>query len=177
VDAPGEIRRANPERSLINYESSYWLSKAIDTGATFVNIAAGDDSNQGHAQTATNVTADLRGLGSLHQSHALLTRLTYAVPFRHWLSRQWRVSSIFVAKSGIPFRLVTGSDGPGFGNVDGVTGDRPKLLDPSILGRTIAQPDVAAALLPRSAFAFLCPTHRRGNLGSNAFFRAGYIGA
>ena len=155
-------------------ESSYWFSKAMDTGATFVNIAAGDDSNQGHAQTATNVAADLRGLSSFHQSHALLTRVSYSVPFGQRLLRQWRFSSVFVAKSGIPFTVLTGSDGPGFGNVDGVGGDRPNLLDPSILGRTISHPDLATQLLPRSAFAYLNPTDRRGNLGSNVFLRAGY---
>ncbi len=155
-------------------ESSYWFSKAIDTGATFVNIAAGDDANQGQAQTATNVAADLRGLSSFHQSHALLTRVSYSVPFSHRLLRQWRMSSVFVAKSGIPFTVLTGSDGPGFGNVDGIVGDRPNLLDPSILGRTISHPDLATKLLPRSAFAYLSPTDRRGNLGSNVFLRAGY---
>ena len=158
----------------LTVESSYWFSKAIDTGATFVNIAAGDDSNQGHAQTATSVASDLRGLSSFHQSHAVLTRVSYAVPFRHRLLRQWRMSSVFVAKSGIPFTILTGSDGPGFGNVDGVSGDRPNLVDPSILGRTISHPDVATGLLPRSAFTYLSPTDQRGNLGSNVFLRAGY---
>ena len=158
----------------LTVQSSYWFSKAIDTGATFVNIAAGDDSNQGHAQTATSVASDLRGLSSFHQSHAVLTRVSYAVPFRHRLLRQWRMSSVFVAKSGIPFTILTGSDGPGFGNVDGVSGDRPNLVDPSILGRTISHPDVATGLLPRSAFTYLSPTDQRGNLGSNVFLRAGY---
>jgi hypothetical protein len=57
--------------------------------------------------------------------------------------------------------------------VDGSGNDRPHLLDPSVLGRTIGHPDTSAALLPRSAFAFIRPTELRGNLGHNVFRKAG----
>ena len=72
-------------------------------------------------------------------------------------------------KQGTPFTVNAGSDAPGFGNVDGNGGDRPNLLDASILGRTVGNPDQSRALLPRSAFSFMQPTDARGNLGRNTF--------
>ena len=78
-----------------------------------------------------------------------------------------------MAKTGLPFTVITGSDAPGFGNVDGSNGDRPNLLDPAILGHTIGDPNTSTRLLPRSAFAYIGPTDSRGNLGSNTFRRGG----
>ncbi len=69
--------------------------------------------------------------------------------------------------------MITGSDGPGSGNVDGTNGDRPNLLDPAVLGRSINNPDTSTALLPRSAFAPIAPGQSRGNLGFNTFRRGG----
>jgi hypothetical protein len=66
---------------------------------------------------------------------------------------------------------VSGSDSPGFGNVDGNGGDRPNIADPSILGRTTGNPDTSAAMLPRAAFVFMQPADREGNLGRNTFRR------
>jgi hypothetical protein len=69
--------------------------------------------------------------------------------------------------------VITGSDGPGYGNVDGDNGDRPHILDPSILGRTVNHPDTSRAALPANAFAFLQPFETRGNLGMNTFRKDG----
>jgi hypothetical protein len=91
---------------------------------------------------------------------------------RYTLGR-WNLSGVFLAKTGPPFTVFSGSDGPGYGNVDGSPNDRPDLLDPSILGRTINNPDTSAKLLPASAFAFIGPNENRGNLGSNTFRRGG----
>ena len=85
----------------------------------------------------------------------------------------WQLSNVFLAKAGTPFSVQSGSDAPGFGNVDGQQSDNPFLLDPSILGASVDHPDTAAAQLPRSAFAFIQPGDRRGNLGRNTFRRDG----
>ncbi len=168
-----------PNWHRLTLETSYWFSKAIDTGASYVNIAAGDDANQSYSQTADGTAADLRGVSSFDQSHAFLTRFTYAPPtpsLPHWaqtVTRDWRISAVTLEKSGIPFTVISGSDSPGYGNVDGVSGDRPNILDPGILGRSIGNPDTAAAQLPRSAFGLIGPYDRRGNLGSNTFRRGG----
>jgi hypothetical protein len=66
---------------------------------------------------------------------------------------------------------MSGSDGPGYGNVDGASGDRPNVIDPSILGRTIGHPDESAHLLPRSAFTYMASTDSRGSIGSSTFRR------
>ena len=124
---------------------------------------------------ANNVTADLRGPSAFDQRHSSVTRLSYTTG-KHMgigILANLRLNAIFVAKTGAPFTVFSGSDGPGFGNVDAVGGDRPNLLDPSILGRTIKHPDESRALLPRSAFGLINPTDQRGNLGINTFRRGG----
>ena len=57
--------------------------------------------------------------------------------------------------------------------MDGVSGDRPNLVDPAVLGRTLGNPDRSVALLPRSAFRLIQPFEARGNLGWNTFRRGG----
>jgi hypothetical protein len=170
----GKVSYTLASKNGLTVDSAYWFSKAIDTGATFVNIAAGDDASQGHAQVADNINGDLRGLSNFHQTHALLNRVSYQVANRRMLLRDWRMSGVFVAKAGTPFSVITGSDAPGYGNVDGVSGDRPNLVNQSILGKVISHPDLAPKILTRESFAFIEPTAARGNLGVNTFRRAGF---
>jgi len=158
-------------------EASYWFSKAIDTGSGYTNMAAGDEALQGYAQSESPVAQDLKGPSAFDQSHAVMVRFQYTPPklpagpqALRGAVDGWRISGTFLAKTGLPFTVISGSDGPGFGNVDGSNGDRPNLLDPTILGRTYADPDT---FLPRSAFSLISPTDSRGNLGSNTFRRGG----
>ena len=74
-------------------------------------------------------------------------------------------------KAGTPFPLYTGSDAPGFGNVDGVPTDRPNILDPSILGAVVGDPSTSTQILSKSKFSFLAPNQRAGNIGFNVFRR------
>ena len=159
---------------------AYWLSKSLDLGGAYTNTAAGDDAKQGRSQSQDPVSADLKGPSSFDQTHSLLARMSYRLPMmaasaamvRNTVGR-WNVSAIFLAKTGPPFTVFSGSDGPGYGNVDGSVGDRPDLLDPAILGRTINNPDTSALLLPKSAFAYISPLETRGNLGVGTFRRGG----
>lgn len=169
-----------PEWRGFSLNTAYWLSKAIDTGANYTNTAATDDGRQGRSQAESQVLQDLKGPSAFDQSHSFLTRIAYTTPALltggAWARRlfdRWNFAAIFLAKTGTPFDVLTGSDGPGYGNVDGATGDRPNLLDPSILGRTLGDPDSAPRLLPRSAFGYIEPTGSRGNLGRNVFRKAG----
>ena len=75
-------------------------------------------------------------------------------------------------RNGTPFTVTT-FDGPGYGNVDGNGGDRPNLVDTSILGRVIGNPDTSVRLLPASAFTLMKPTDHGGNLGVDTFRRGG----
>ncbi len=85
------------------------------------------------------------------------------------IAGSWQLSSVVLLKSGTTFPVHTGSDSPGWGNVDGVGSDTPMLLDPSILGRSIDNPDTSVERLPASAFATISPTEPYGNLGRSAF--------
>ena len=78
---------------------------------------------------------------------------------------------MWLLKNGTPFSVESGSDGPGFGNVDGQGSDRPHLADPGVLGRTVGNPDTSTKLLPRSAFRYIAATEDRGSLGRNTFRR------
>jgi hypothetical protein len=161
----------------LSIDAAYWFGKALDTGSAYSNTAAGDDSRQGQSQTEYLVQQDLKQVSDFDQSHALLVRARYQ--FRGprtraamW-ARNWTVTTIYLAKSGLPFTVMTGSDSPGYGNVDGSSYDRPNVVDPAILGRFVTHPDTAQQLLPRSAFAYLAPGQVRGNLGQNTFRRGG----
>jgi hypothetical protein len=169
-----------PDWRGLTFDAAYWFSKVLDLGAAYTNTAAGDDAKQGRSQSEDLVSQDLKGPSAFDQTHSFLTRLSYRLPLlaaspaaiRNTLGR-WSLSGVFLAKTGTPFTIFSGSDGPGYGNVDGSPGDRPNLLDPSILGRTIDNPDTSVKLLPKSAFAFIGPNQTRGNLGSNTFRRGG----
>jgi hypothetical protein len=145
-----------------------------------LNTAAGDDSRQGYSQTEFDVQQDLKGPSLFDQSHAFLLRGQYEQPklndapsFVGAVFGKWNLAVITLAKTGMPFTVIAGSDGPGFGNVDGTNGDRPNLLDPAVLGRKIGDPDTSQSLLPRSAFASIPVGQMRGNLGNGVFRRGG----
>ncbi|MBI3684034.1 MAG: hypothetical protein HY235_26985 [Acidobacteria bacterium] len=169
-----------PDWRGLSIDVSYWFSKAIDTGASYLNTAAGDDARQGYSQNQYNVQQDLKGPSVFDQSHAALVRLRFSLPawpVAHGAARglfgRWVLSAIWLGKTGMPFTVISGSDGPGYGNVDGANGDRVHLVDPGVLGRKITHPDTSVALLPRSAFRFMSPLEPRGSLGVSTFRRGG----
>lgn len=159
----------------LTVDASYWFSKAIDLGSSYTNTANENDSRKGRSQYEYETHRDMKGPSDFDQTHAFLWRMSYAIrttKFPRLVSAftdGWNLSAVALVKTGIPFNIAAGSDGPGFGNVDGNGGDRPNLLDPAILGRTIADPDTSKQLLPRSAFQFINPTDARGALGRNVF--------
>ena len=155
----------------LTLDTSYWFSKAIDLGGDFVNTASGTDGWWGQSPSEFNVHETMRGLSSFHQPHSFLTRVSYELPRLSrtgWMRNAvggWQLSGVVLLKSGTPFAIDTGSDGPGFGNVDGTGRDRPNLLDPSVLGRAIDDPDTSQVMMPFSAFGFLAPGQEYGTLG------------
>lgn len=164
----------------LTVDASYWFSKAIDLGASYTNTANENDSRKSRSQAEFETHRDMKGLSDFDQTHAFLLRTSYAIrapKLSRWFSsvaNGWNLSAIALVKTGIPFNISAGSDGPGFGNVDGNGGDRPILLDPTILGRTIADPDTSRQMLPASAFRFIRADEivalaERGSLGRNVF--------
>jgi hypothetical protein len=122
----------------------------------------------------------MKSVSDFDQPHAWMTRITWRSPgMQHqpgWLRAvfgRWEAFAVGLVKTGTPFTVVSGSDAPGYGNVDSSGSDRPNIDDPSILGRKVKHPDTSAALLPRSAFSFIEPTEPRGNIGRNTFRRDG----
>jgi hypothetical protein len=148
---------------------SYWFGKAMDLGSSYTNTAADADTRISRSQYEYETHRDMKGLSNFDQTHAFLWHWTYQVPAVGKIARDWNVSAIVLAKSGTPFTVVTGSDAPGYGNVDGNGNDRPNLVDLSLLGRTVGDPDTSRLLLPRTAFSFIEPTGQGGNIGRNVF--------
>jgi hypothetical protein len=174
----GQVSIAIPGRKGLSFAASYTLSKAIDTGSDYTSSGSGDSAYLDASQTEADFKKDLKGPSRFDSRHTFLARFSYDLPAirsGHWrsLTNGWNISGGTLIKSGLPFTLRVGSDSPGFGNVDGMSSDRPNLLDPSILGRAIDNPDTSAQMLPASAFAFLGPNDRRGNLGRNTFRKDG----
>jgi hypothetical protein len=158
-------------------EFSYWFSKSMDLGSDYTNTAQELDSFRNGSQYEYEVHRDLKALSRFDQPHSFLARAGYELPYRShgsWTGvvfGDWDVSGVVLMKTGTPFSLSSGSDAPPFGNADGINSDRPNILDPSILGRTIGHPDTSAALLPREAFTYLTPGTESGNIGRYTFRR------
>ncbi len=162
-----------PRWKRLNMEAVYSFSKALDIGSAYTNTAYDADSRLSRSQYEYETRGDMKGRSSFDQPHAFLWRGAYSLPGDKRLWGGWNLSGVLLMKQGTPFTIVSGSDAPGFGNVDGNGADRPNLLDPSILGRTVGNPDTSRQLLPRSAFAYIAPIDPRGNLGRNTFRKGG----
>lgn len=166
-----------PRWHRLSLSASYWFSKAIDTGTDYNSTGATLESRRAGAQYEFESLRDMKALSAFDQPHAFLVQSNYELPHiaGRWvaaITRGWSVNAVGLMKNGTPFIVDTGSDGPGFGNVDGTVGDRPSIVDPSILGRTIGNPDTSQQLLPRSAFRYInTPAELSGNLGRNVFRR------
>ena len=172
----GRATLAAPNWRGLSLTASYWFSKSLDLGGSYTNTASGPDARVAVSQTEHESHRDLKGLSNFDQPHAFLLQAGYSVPSgmaAGWvgkLLRNWTLSSVTLLKSGTPFTIESGSDGPGFGNIDGRLGDRPMLLDPTVLGRVVGSPDTSETLLPRSAFRFIdAPAEQAGSLGRNTF--------
>lgn len=159
---------------------TYTFAKAIDEGADFTATAANRDQSRARSQWQYESLKDRKGLSNFDATHSVLVYQSWDLPrpetshgWLKWIAAGWQWSISALIKSGTPLTLYIGSDAPGYGNVDGGPSDRPHILDPSILGRTISHPDVAPKILSRTRFAFLTPGEQRGSLARNAFRKAG----
>ena len=172
----GRVTLAAPNWRGLSMNASYWFSKSLDIGGSYTNTASGPDARVAISQTEDESRRDLKGLSDFDQPHAFLLQAAYELPRMAsggWFAKLfggWTLSSVALLKSGTPFTVESGSDGPGFGNIDGGRGDRPMVLDAAVLGRVIGSPDTSESLLPASAFRFIdAPREQAGNLGRNTF--------
>jgi len=160
--------------------ATYTFGKAIDTGSDYAFTAANKDLTGGRNQWQYESFADKKGLSTFDSTHALQVYFTYDLPRAHaihgllaGLLNGWQISGAVLHKTGTPLTLYIGSDAPGFGNVDGGPSERPNILDSSILGSTISDPNTAPLILRRDRFSYITPGEHRGSLGRNTFRKSG----
>ena len=154
----------------LTLNGGYWFSKSMDTGTDYLNTLSSRDARKGRSQSEFGVQQDMKGLSNFDQPHSLLVQFSYDTPKlttsrpASWLARafgSWSCSSVVLAKSGTPFSIRSGSDGPGFGNVDGTGGDRPHVIDPGA-----ARPhDWQPGYLPGPSARFGLPVYRPDRAG------------
>jgi hypothetical protein len=169
-----------PQWAGLSIDASYWFSKALDLGGDYTNTAYSMDAFQTRSQDEFEVHEVNKGLSNFDQPHALLLNTVYqtssALTGSRILNRVfggWQLSGVALLKSGSPFSIQSGGDGPGFGNLDGVSSDVPNIVDVSVLGAKVDHPDTSQASMPRSAFAFQEIDQRAGNVGRNVFRKDG----
>jgi hypothetical protein len=134
----------------LNFQAAYTRSKAEDTTSEATSFGAGDSNQTGNDLKAS------RGLSRGHTPHRFTFFGTYRIPFlvkRSDIVGQifggWQISTVFKWVHGTPFTVTL----PGVDlNLDNFGESRPVILDPSILGRTIGNPNTSRELLPASAF-------------------------
>lgn len=164
----------------LQWQVAYAFSKSIDTGS---------DVTAGNTLTESGSARSLRGLSDFYQKHRFNANFRYLLPFwrdGHGLRGRvlggWTVAGNTTLASGNPFTVTAGYDY----NADGVSNDRPILLDNSIYGRSIDNPDTSQARLPLNAFYpnVRTPTAQRpfdpggsdkDSIGRNTFFGQGLM--
>lgn len=131
----------------LTMQAGYSWSKNIDTGSEATNVGTGDINAQ---VSETQGARSLRGPSRLSQPHRFTLSYVYEVPlFKDqrgpdgWnrfaaglvgrVLGAWQISGTTTFGAGNPFTVFLGYDLNG----DAVGGDRPFLLDPSILGRSV----------------------------------------
>jgi hypothetical protein len=135
----------------INFMATYTWSKAFDTTSEATSFTGGGDSNQ----TGNDLKLS-RGLSRTHTPHRFTFLGTFRNPFFDkdrgifgQVLGGWQISPVFRWAHGTPFSVTfTGVDL----NLDNFSESRPVILDPSILGRTIGNPETSRTLLPVTAF-------------------------
>ena len=146
-----DAARAEVEKrysSGLSWRATYTFSKAIDLGPDYSSTAANSELSSNRNQSEKDAFRDLKGLSNFDSPHAFSLNTIYDLPrlarANHWtrhLLNDWQFNAVLLLKKGTPLTLFIGSDSPGFGNVDGSPSERPNILDPSILGMTVGDPD------------------------------------
>jgi hypothetical protein len=157
----------------LNFQASYTFSKSIDTTSEATAVGAGDTN-----QTGNNARV-ARGLSRFHTPHRFTFYGTYRTPWfreqRGFLGQTlggWQLSTVVKLAKGTPFTVINGA---GIDlNFDGFNEIRPILVDPSVLGARITNPNSSQALLPREAFrAATTSDFNLSTAGRNTFFSDG----
>lgn len=154
----------------LSFQMNYTYSETFDNASETTFVGAGD----------TNVTGPERrfayGRSRFDTPHRATLFGTYRLPFFRerkdivgTLLGGWEISPVVRYASGTPFTVIA-TGGPDL-NFDGFADARPVILDRSIQGRTINNPNNSQNRLPRSAFRFATPADSLGDLTDRNAFR------
>ena len=182
----------------LTFRAAYTHGKNLDLGGDFTNngttIQAPTEGGLPTCESCDSHFSDHKGPSLFDTPDAAVINFSYSIPsfypgggWQHAILRGWQISGTSTFQSGTPFHLHTG-DAPGFGNVDGEGQDRPNILNPSLLGKSIDNPDTSRAVLggdscqsPSSAIPYLhcdyfdanIPLGGRGNMGMSTLRKKG----
>jgi hypothetical protein len=155
------------------FDVTYTWSKAIDNTSEATFVGTGDTNALGPDKDFA------RGQSRFHTPHRFTFNGTWRLPFfrgrTDWVGDVfggWDLSAILKLAHGTPFTVI--DTGGGDINWDGFSENRPVILDPSILGRTIDdQVNSQTEQLPRSAFQRATPNDYERLVGRNTFYADG----
>jgi hypothetical protein len=133
-----------------SFTANYTWSHSEDTTSEATASGLGDTNQTGPNKQYA------RGLSRFHTPHRFTLNGTYQVPFMRGrrdlvgsLLGGWQLSGVLRLAHGTPFTVSqTGVDL----NFDGFAESRPVILDTSILGAHVNNPDTSTQALPASAF-------------------------
>jgi hypothetical protein len=154
------------------FQTSYTRSKSEDTTSEATFVGAGDSN-----QLGPNVRFR-KGLGRFHTPHRFTFNGSYRLPILQGRTDRmgsllggWTISAVVKLAHGTPFTVI---DGGGRDlNFDGFTENRPILLDPSLLGVVVADPDTSRSILTRDAFRSAAFGEEDQIIRRNTFFGDG----
>ena len=159
----------------LQFQAAYTFSLSEDTTSEATFVGAGDSNQNGPNKQFS------KGLSRFHTPHRFTLNGSWRMPFfqgRADLVGQllggWQLSGVMRMASGTPFSVVDTSpaldaDFDGFSE-----SSRAVILDPSVVGAHVDDPDTATQILPRSAFRSLTVTDTYDNISPrNGFFTPG----
>jgi hypothetical protein len=149
--------------------SGWWTwSKTMDTGSEATYTGTDINAPVG----AANPQRSLRALSAFHQTNRFVVSGAYELP---WMKSQqtllghfvggWTMTGVATFASGLPFTITSGYDM----NLDGNGGDRPVLLDPSVLFKSIDAGRPMTSCLSPLVGGRCFDTKSQGQINSLAF--------
>ena len=197
-----DAAQASVEKRLthgLSFRAAYTFSKNINLGGDFTNTASGvevpPETGTPQCENCSRFS-DQKGVALFDTPQVFTISYVYRLPFfaasTKWPAaalKGWQISGTTLFQSGVAYHIHTGGNASGYGNVDGSTGDRPNILNPSLLGKSFDNPDTSVALLGANTcrppgtdglpylhcqnFDTNIPPGGRGNLGMNTFRKDG----
>jgi outer membrane receptor protein involved in Fe transport len=159
----------------VQFQAAYTFSKSTDTTSEATFVGAGDTNQNGPNRQFA------KGLSRFHTPHRFTLNGSWRIPFltgRTDLAGQilggWQLSGVMRLASGTPFSIVDTSPALD-ADFDGFSESaRPVIVDRSVIGAHVSDPDTSTQVLPRTAFRSLRITDTYSDISPrNGFFGPG----